>query len=165
MRPEIIVVAEIPLQNSSKMLFGKYDHVVETLATNTADHSFRKCVLPGRMRSGDHFFDLHSTYPPLKIVSVDRISVSYQEAWSRVFRKRLDHLPRRPGGGRMFRDVEMNDLTSLVQKNDEAVKITEGRGGDSKEIDADDLPGVIGEESLPCLGGRLGRLNPIFGNC
>ena len=38
----------------------------------------------------------------------------------------------------MFSDVEMNDLTSLVQKNDEAVKVTKGRGGDCQEIDADD---------------------------
>jgi len=45
-------------------------------------------------------------------------------------------LPRRPGGGWMIRDVEMNDSTSFMQKNDEAVKVTECRGGDSKEIDA-----------------------------
>ena len=68
-------------------------------------------------------------------------------------------------GGWMFSDVEMNDLTSLVQKNDEAVKVTEGCGGDSKEIDADDLPSMIGEESLPSLGGRLKCFDSIFGNC
>src|SRR4030095_6948631 len=77
----------------------------------------------------------------------------------------LDHLLRRPGGGWMFSDVEMNDLTSLVQKNDEAVKVTEGCGGDSKEIDADDLPSMIGEESLPSLGRRLKCFDSIFGNC
>ena len=65
----------------------------------------------------------------------------------------------------MFSDVEMNDLTSLVQKNDEAVKVTEGCGGDSKEIDADDPPSMIGEESLPRLGGRLKCFDSIFGNC
>ena len=161
----IMIVAEIFLQNPSKMLFGKYNHMVETLASDTADQAFGVWILPGRMRGGDQFFDLHSTYLPLKIVSVDLISVSYQEAWRRVFRKRLDHLPRRPGGGRMFRDVEMSDLTSLVQKNDEAVKITESRGGDSKEINADDLPGVIGEEILPRLGGRLKCFDSIPGNC
>src|SRR5499433_477904 len=147
------------------MLFGKYNHVVETLATDTADKAFSVWILPGRMWRGDHFFDLHSIHPPLKIVSIDRIPVSQQEAWSRVFRKRLDHLLRRPGGGWMFSDVEMKDLTSLVQKNDEAVKLTEGRGGDSKEIDADDLPSMIGEESFPRLGGRLKCFDSIFGNC
>src|SRR5262249_61433958 len=111
------------------------------------------------------FLSLYPLPPPLKIVSIDRIPVSQQEAWSRVFRKRLDHLLRRPGGGWMFSDVEMKDLTSLVQKNDEAVKLTEGRGGDSKEIDADDLPSMIGEESFPRLGGRLKCFDSIFGNC
>lgn len=114
------------------------------------------------MWGGDHFFDLHSIYPPLKSVPVDRISVSQQEAWGGVFWKRLDHLLCRPGGCRMFSDVEMNDLTSRVQKNDEAVEVSEGRGGDSKEIDADDLPGMSREESLPCLGGRLKCFDSVF---
>jgi hypothetical protein len=52
----------------------------------------------------------------------------------------------------MFCDVEMNDLTPLVQEDAEAVKITEGRGGDGNEIDADDLSGMNGEKSLPRLG-------------
>src|SRR5215813_7416718 len=144
------------------MLFGKYNHVVETLAANTADQAFGVWILPGRMWGGDHLFDLHSSYPPLKIVSVDRIPVSEQEAWSGVLRKRLDQLLGRPGGGRVFRDVEMNDLTSFMQKDDEAVKVTERRSRDSKEIDANDVPGMIGEESLPGLGGRLRRFDSVL---
>jgi hypothetical protein len=67
----IVIIAEILFQNSSEMFFGNYNHVVETLAANTADHSFRIGVLPGRVRSCDHFFDPQSCYPPPKIVSVD----------------------------------------------------------------------------------------------
>jgi len=52
----------------------------------------------------------------------------------------------------MFRDVEMDDLTPLMQEDDKAVKVTERRSGDGKEIDANDVPGMIGEESLPRLG-------------
>jgi len=96
------------------MLFGKYNHVVETFATDTADYSFRVRILPGRVGSGDHFFDPHSSYPPLKIMSIDRILVSDQKAWGGVFRKRLDHLLGSPGGGWMLRNVEVNDLTPLV---------------------------------------------------
>jgi hypothetical protein len=47
MGPGIMVVAKIFLQYSAKMLFRKYNHMVETSAANTADHSFRVCVLPG----------------------------------------------------------------------------------------------------------------------
>jgi hypothetical protein len=162
MGPGIMIVAEIFLQYSAKMLFRKYNHVVKTFAADTADHLFRVCVLPGRVRGGDYFFDLYSIYSPPEIVSVDRISISDQVSWGSFFRKRLDQLLSHPGGGRMFRDVEMNDLTSLMQKNDEAVKVSEGHGGDSKKIDADDVAGMIGEESLPRLGGRLGRLYAVF---
>src|SRR5262245_41412673 len=81
------------------MLFGKYNHVVETFATDTADYSFRVRILPGRVGGSDHFFDPHSSCPPLKIVSIDRIPVSDQKAWGGVFRKRLDQLLGSPGGG------------------------------------------------------------------
>src|SRR5262245_30914068 len=115
MWPGIMIVAKIFLQNSSKMLFGKYNHVVETFATDTADYSFRVRILLGRVGSGDDFFDPHTSYSSLKIVSIDRISVSDQKAWDGVFRKRLDQLLGCPRGGRMFRDVEMNDLSSFMR--------------------------------------------------
>ena len=76
MWPGIVVVEKIPLQNTSKLHFGKYNHVVETLAANTAEQAFGVWILPGRMWGGDHFFDPHSSYPQLKIVSVDRIPIS-----------------------------------------------------------------------------------------
>lgn len=115
MGPRIIIIAEIFLQNSSKMLFGKYDHMVETFAADTTDHTFRVCILPGRMGSGDDFFDLHSGHSSPEIVAVDRISISDQKAWGSVFRKRLDQLLGCPRGGWMFRDIEMNDLTSFMR--------------------------------------------------
>ena len=64
----------------------------------------------------------------------------------------------------MFRDIEMYDLTSLVQKDDEAVKVTESCSRDGEEIDANDVAGVIGEESLPSLGGRLRRPGSVVGD-
>src|SRR5262245_29161201 len=81
---------------------------------NSASHSLGQRILPGRVGGGDHFFDPHSSCPPLKIMSIDRIPVSDQKAWGGVFRKRLDQLLGSPGGGWMLRNVEMNDLTPLV---------------------------------------------------
>jgi hypothetical protein len=43
----IVVIEKIPLQNSSKMLFGKYNHVVETLASDIADQAFGVWILQG----------------------------------------------------------------------------------------------------------------------
>jgi hypothetical protein len=64
----------------------------------------------------------------------------------------------------MFRDVEMDDLTPLVQEDDKAVKVTKRRSGDSEEVVADEVDGVIGEERLPRLGGRLRRFDSVFGD-
>ena len=42
------------------MFFGKYNHVVETFAIDTADYSFRVRILLDRVGSGDYFFDSHT---------------------------------------------------------------------------------------------------------
>jgi hypothetical protein len=54
MGPGIMIVAEIFLQNPSKMFFGKYNHVVETFAADTAD-ARRKKLKPGGSHGGKRF--------------------------------------------------------------------------------------------------------------
>src|SRR5262245_14706453 len=115
MRARVVIIVEVISQDSAQVIFTDDDQMIETLSANRADDAFGVWILPGRVGSGDHFFDPHSSYPPLKIVSIDRIPVSDQKAWGGVFRKRLDQLLGCPRGGWMFRDVEMNDLTSFMR--------------------------------------------------
>ena len=49
-----------------------------------------------------------------------------------------------------------------MQKDDEAVKVSEGGGGNDEKIKTDNFPGMIGEESLPSLGRRLRCFDPVF---
>jgi len=51
-----------------------------------------------------------------------------------------------------------------MQKDDEAVKVTEGGDGNDEKIKTDIFPGIIVEESLPSLGRRLKRFDPVFGD-
>ena len=61
-----------------------------------------------------------------------------------------------------FSGDALRKVQSHGQKDDEAVKVTERRSRDSKEINANDVPGMIGEESLPGLGGRLRRFDSVL---
>ncbi len=160
----LVIVAEIFLQNSSKVLFGEHNHVIKKLSTNTSNYSFDEWILPGRMRRSDQFFDLHSFDSTPKFRSINRISIPQQKTWGSVFRKGLDHLLRRPGSGRMKCHVEMNDAPSAVQKNNKAVKIPKLSSGNNEKIDAGDVMCVIGEKCLPRLRWRFAYFDSIFGD-
>ena len=64
----------------------------------------------------------------------------------------------------MFSDVEVDNAAAMVREHDEDEEDAERSSGDGEEIDANHVAGVIGEESLPSLGGRLRRFDPVFGD-
>jgi hypothetical protein len=125
--------------------------MVETLSANTSDDSFNIWGLPRRMWRSDQLLDLHPFYSIAKFRTIYRITIPQQKTWCRVFWESFDHLLGCPGSGRMSCDIEMNDLSSVVQKDDEAVKVTKSGGGNCKKIDPRDLTGMIGKEGFPGL--------------
>jgi hypothetical protein len=52
----------------------------------------------------------------------------------------------------MRRDVEVQDLASLVPDHEEAVKQPEGQGGHGKEVHGGEEFPMIGEEGEPAFG-------------
>src|SRR5215813_13896008 len=119
MRPGIAIEAKIPFHNSSKMLFGKYNHVVKTFAAYTADHSFRVWILPRTPGGCNDFLDLHASYPPTELFTEYLISISQEEARRGFIRKRFDDLLRGPGGGRMLGNIEMHHTSAMMSEYDQ----------------------------------------------
>ena len=62
----------------------------------------------------------------IEVRSVGLVSVPYQVPRRRVPWKSIDHLLRRPLGGRMLGDIEMNDTATVVAKDDEDEQNSEG---------------------------------------
>src|SRR5215813_12188624 len=60
--------------------------------------------------------------------------------------------------------LDFAGLVHLIEADKHETDVPSGYGLKVKKIDANDLPGVIGEESLPSLGGRLGRLDSVLGD-
>src|SRR5262245_38731392 len=71
MRARIVIIVQVIPHDSAQVIFTDDDQMIKTLSANRADYAFGVWILPGRVRSGDHFFDPHSCYPPPKFVSVD----------------------------------------------------------------------------------------------
>ncbi len=125
------------------MALAEYDHMVETLAAGRADESFHVRILPRRSRSGDDLLNVKSRDSSFEHIAVYGISVAKQIAWRRVPRERLDDLLRCPLGGGMFRDIGMNDVTSLMRQDHTHVQQLECRRGDDEEVDGRERADVI----------------------
>ncbi len=61
MRPDLVVIRSVCLQNSAQMRFAEHDEMVERFATYRSDQPFNVAVLPRRARCGRVISDLHRT--------------------------------------------------------------------------------------------------------
>jgi hypothetical protein len=95
--------------------------MIETLSADRANDAFGVWILKRRSRRGDHFFNLHSLYSQSKFFPVNLISIPEQIARRRVFREGFDELSGRPFRRRMRCNIEVDDLTSVMQQDYEAV--------------------------------------------
>src|SRR5215510_7078613 len=91
------------------------------------------------MRGSDQFLDQHCFNSIAKFRSINRSSIAQQKTWGSVLGKSFDHLLRRPASGRMCCDIEMNDWSSAVQKNNKAVKVAKHSNGNGEKTDAGDV--------------------------
>src|SRR5215831_17207179 len=118
-RPRPIVIPEVTLQNSTQMPLVDHDHVVQAFSANTSDHPFCITVLPrtpGRYRN---LLDTQSIDSCREMMTIDPITVSYQVARHRFFRKRFHDLLRSPSSCRVFRHIEMQDTATVMREDDE----------------------------------------------
>jgi hypothetical protein len=61
MRPDLIVVGNVSLQNVAQVRFAQHDEVVERFAAYRSDQQLYVAVLPWRARCGRVISDLHRT--------------------------------------------------------------------------------------------------------
>src|SRR5688572_20337405 len=92
--------------------------MVQTLSSYGADQAFHVRALPRRSRSAEDFRDIHDLDLLAELVAVDAIAIPEQVFRCSIERKCFEHLLRRPFGGRMRGDVEMNNTPAIMSEND-----------------------------------------------
>ena len=93
--------------------------VVETFATDAADHPLDVRRLPRTPRRDDHLLDAHRLDPPAEVDAVDPISVSEKKPRRRVPRKSLYDLLSRPPRCRVLGDMEVHDPAPVVGEDNQ----------------------------------------------
>src|SRR5262245_41189702 len=100
--------------------------MIKAFSSNAADHSFHIWILERRSRRGDHFFDPHPLNSISEILPVNAVAIAQQIPGGLMVWECFDDLSRRPFGGRMLGDIEMNNSTPSMRKDDETIVIARG---------------------------------------
>ena len=78
MRPAFVIVRKICSQDATQVTFAEHDNMVQTIATNTADHSFARRVLPGAVSGSEYFFNAHTIDAMTDDGALDGVAVAEQ---------------------------------------------------------------------------------------
>ena len=71
-----MVILEVTLQDPFQVVLIENDHVVQTIAADTADAPLDVRILPRAARSRDHFFDEKTVHAMAKALAINRISIA-----------------------------------------------------------------------------------------
>src|SRR5215510_11938299 len=152
MTSRIEVVSDVPFQSPSQVSLSKHDHMVETFSANTSDEALHEWILPRTLGRGKHLLNTHSLNSISKMTTVHSITVPYQISRCSIFRKCFDDLLRRPFGGGMLGDIEMQYAPPLMRKDHEDKQHFQLQCGHREEGDGDQVTDMVRQKGLPCLG-------------
>ena len=125
--------------------------MIEALAPNGTNHPLHIGSLPRGARRRQHFADAHVSDMPSKCITEDSIAVAQQVARELVKRKGFPQLLSCPLGGRVGGHIEVENAPAVMSQHQKHVKHLKANSRHGKEIDGDQLLGVILQESSPIL--------------
>ena len=138
-----VVVREVASQGAAQVPFAEDEYVIQTFAPDGADEPLREGVLPRTVRGREDFTDAQALHALPEHVTVDRVAIAEEIGQGGVVREGVHDLLGRPGGGGMLGDIEVEDAPAVVGEHDEDEQNAQARGGNSKEIDGDEVPDMM----------------------
>src|ERR1700687_2768473 len=130
MRPDVIVIACVRLQNLAQMRLAQDNDVVYTLTPDRSDQPFGKAVLPGRGRRGRLVPDAHRAQSACDDGTIDPMPIADEVTRSFIPRKCLRYLTCNPFCRRICCDVDPDEVSAVEPDDDEGIKQFEANGRD-----------------------------------
>src|SRR6266700_7434539 len=134
-----------------------YHDMVQTFASNRANHALGIGVLPRRSWRFDRLPDVQHLGLTRKSVAIDLVPIPDQIPRAVLRPARLEQLARRPFGSRMLRDIKMHQPTPAVGQHNEHEQDSKGRGRYREEIQRNEIRSVVLQECSPPLRRRPPR--------
>jgi hypothetical protein len=164
MRARGIVVRDIPAQQASEVPFVDHEDVIEAFPTNRPDDALGEGILPGCPRGDEDLAHPQAFQPPHEHVAVDGIPIAEQVRVRGLIREALDQLVGSPGGGWVVGNVDMDEFSTMVSKNQEPEEQAEGERGDNEEVDGDNVTDMRLQEGAPRRGWPRRGAPHVLGN-
>ncbi len=153
-RSVLVIVRQILTTEASQVLFIQRDDVIHQLTANTTDPAFRDSVLPRAPQTGSYRFDAASFQKPENLVTELRVAIKQDITKGAGQRESLSQLLDNPVCGRMFRAIEVQNSSSAVFNDKEAVERTKVQRGNRKEVEGGGNLAVVIQKRQPSF--RLG---------
>jgi hypothetical protein len=112
-------------KKSFQVPFTDSNDVIEQIAPTTLDPALCYAILPGTFERGPHWAYFQGSDGCRNLNSVLTITVEDQEPKSRLKRKRFPQLLDDPTARRMLRDVEVQDASTIMTNDKEAIEHAE----------------------------------------
>src|SRR5215471_3756075 len=142
--------------------FTEYDHVIQALPPNRADHPLDVGSLPRRPGCREHLFDAHRLHLLHEVRPEDPIAIAQQIARRGLPRKGLPQLLSSPFCSRMSGDAKMQNAPTVMGQHQEDIQDLEPDRRHRKEVDGNQGLQVIVEEGPPGLGRRLAAAHQVL---
>src|SRR5690348_10327172 len=143
MRSRSVIVIQVRTKDTTQTRFVEHEHMVQALAPNRTNHALDVGPLPGGSRGAQHFLDTHVSHLSPEGIAEDSIAVAQQVARKLIKWERFSQLLSGPLRGGVGGHVEVQNAPPVMGQYKEHVKNLETDGGDSKEVDRDQLLDVI----------------------
>lgn len=121
----VMVITDVLGEQSLQMSLVQRNDLVEQLAPAASDPVLRNTVLPRALDGGLHARDLHGSNRSRDFQSILRVVVKDEELGRGLIREGFAHLLDNPSSGRMPRDLEVQDASTVVADDEEAVEHVE----------------------------------------
>lgn len=96
--------------------------------------------------------------------TIDAVPVADYVAWSVIPRECFCYLARNPFGGRMWCDVDPEQLSAIQPDDEEGIELVETKGWDDEQVHGGDVWRMVAQEDAPSLAGWPASLDHVFGD-
>ena len=125
------------------MHIAQDNDVVQALTSDRSDQPFGKAILPGRGWCGRLVPDAHGAQPACDDGTIDAIPVADHVARSFIPRECFRDLARNPFRGRMWCDVDPDQLSAIQPDDDEGIEQVESDRWNNEQVHGGDVRRVV----------------------
>ncbi len=148
-----MVIGDVLREKSLEMSLVQRDDIIQQLAATTSNPALGHAILPRALDRRLHTFYLHGSNRRGNFESILCVVIKDEDLGRGLIREGFAHLLDNPSAGRIPRNIEVQDASTVVADDEEAVEHVEGERRDREEIHRRDGFAVIMQERQPTFGG------------